>query len=68
MVGALQNTGDQVTLLLGFVQHTQKCVGHVIKPDLSSEMEGHFEKQKVHLFFHFSPISTQQVSWEKILN
>jgi hypothetical protein len=29
--------------------------GHVIKLDLSSEMEGHFKKQKVHLFFSFFP-------------
>ncbi len=44
-------------LVLGFVQHRQKLLSlsgaHVIKLDLSSEMEGHFKKQKVHLFFSF---------------
>lgn len=74
--GDIAKSGSWVTLLyylvLGFVQHRQTLlsvsVGHVVKPDLSSEMEGHFKKQKAHLFFHFSPISTLQVSWEKNFN
>jgi hypothetical protein len=62
MVGTLQNPGAGwlcYYLVLGFVQYRQTLlsvsVGHVIKPDLSSEMEGHFKKQKAHLFSSFFP-------------